>query len=192
MNILLVYKSGGVRRPTFATSNDNLIRERLARIGVEIEKITPTKPLSKGASEEEILKQYDSVIAKERERALAAFGEDYSIDVRGYDNVPVSMRGAFKDKHTHHKPEVRIIVEGKGIFYFEWINENKEKETLVLKCGPDTLLRIPRGIEHSFDMGAKADFRAIRFFGEKGYHAIYVENEKDRKSFYDYPEYIAA
>lgn len=68
-------------------------------------------------------------------------------------------RAAFRREHRHSEDEVRFFAHGTGCFYL-----HLDGLVLALVCVAGDLLSIPAGTRHWFDMGARPDFAAIRFF----------------------------
>ncbi|MEQ1505967.1 MAG: cupin [Myxococcota bacterium] len=70
-----------------------------------------------------------------------------------------AARAKFRDEHTHDDDETRAFVEGAGVFYL-----HVDDRVHAVRCGAGDLLRVPAGIRHWFDMGARPSFCAIRLF----------------------------
>ena len=73
-----------------------------------------------------------------------------------------AARSKFLAEHRHAEDEVRFFVAGRGCFYL-----HLEPEVLAVVCEGGDLLSVPAGTRHWFDMGARPDFVAIRFFEQE-------------------------
>src|SRR5690606_22561412 len=69
------------------------------------------------------------------------------------------LRGKFLDEHYHTEDEVRLFVDGSGLFTLhvgEKVYENESEK--------DDLIAVPDGTTHWYDTGPEPRFVAIRFF----------------------------
>ena len=80
----------------------------------------------------------------------------------GWRDEANAARSKFLAEHRHAEDEVRFFVAGRGCFYL-----HLEPEVLAVVCEAGDLLLVPAGTRHWFDMGARPDFVAIRFFQEE-------------------------
>jgi 1,2-dihydroxy-3-keto-5-methylthiopentene dioxygenase len=80
----------------------------------------------------------------------------------GWWDKASAARSKFLAEHRHAEDEVRFFVAGRGCFYL-----HLEPEVLAVVCEGGDLLSVPAGTRHWFDMGARPDFVAIRFFQEE-------------------------
>jgi 1,2-dihydroxy-3-keto-5-methylthiopentene dioxygenase len=69
------------------------------------------------------------------------------------------MRQKFLNEHTHDDFEVRFFVDGSGLFYL-----HIEGKVYMVLCEQGDLISVPARVTHWFDMGAKPNFKCIRFF----------------------------
>ncbi|KAB1935304.1 cupin [Micromonospora sp. ALFpr18c] len=72
-----------------------------------------------------------------------------------------AARNMFLEEHRHAEDEVRFLAAGTGCFYL-----HLGDKVYALVCAAGDLLSVPAGTLHWFDMGARPDFTAIRFFRE--------------------------
>lgn len=79
-----------------------------------------------------------------------------------WHDVAIAARSKFLAEHRHAEDEVRFFVAGRGCFYL-----HLEPEVLAVVCESGDLLSVPAGTRHWFDMGARPDFVAIRFFEQE-------------------------
>lgn len=134
------------------------VAERLRRIGVLFERWKAEKPLSKEATEEDILEAYAGEIRQLNER----FGFQ-SVDVIAVTpDHPKreELRQQFLKEHTHGDFEIRFFVEGKGIFYLH----PDDGHVYIVLCEAGDLISVPAGVKHWFDMGGQPSLKVIRFF----------------------------
>jgi 1,2-dihydroxy-3-keto-5-methylthiopentene dioxygenase len=115
----------------------------------------------------------DQLLAEYADRvdALNNDGRYKHIDVAALqpeDNDPAwhdiasAARSKFLAEHRHAEDEVRFFVAGRGCFYL-----HLGPEVLAVVCESGDLLSVPAGTRHWFDMGARPDFVAIRFFEQE-------------------------
>ena len=82
----------------------------------------------------------------------------------------------FDKEHTHSEDEVRFILSGRGIFFF-----NIQGRVVSVEVGPGDLLRVPTGVTHWFTLCEDRRIRAIRWFQDtSGWTPHYTESGKDR------------
>ncbi|OBI05658.1 cupin [Mycolicibacter heraklionensis] len=70
-----------------------------------------------------------------------------------------AARETFRSEHRHAEDEVRFFVAGQGCFYL-----HIGTEVAAVVCAGGDVVSVPAGTRHWFDMGARPDFVAIRFF----------------------------
>jgi len=70
-----------------------------------------------------------------------------------------TARAKFRAEHRHSEDEVRFFAAGRASFYL-----HLGAEVAAVVCQAGDLLSVPAGTRHWFDMGARPDFAAIRFF----------------------------
>jgi 1,2-dihydroxy-3-keto-5-methylthiopentene dioxygenase len=69
----------------------------------------------------------------------------------------------FAKEHKHSEDEIRLIVEGEGIFHIR--DENDEWKAFDVYRG--SLIGIPAGCWHTFQLTEKKTIRAVRLFKNK-------------------------
>ena len=72
------------------------------------------------------------------------------------------IRGKFIREHTHSEDEVRVFVEGQGLFWFHVQRHNDE--VFALLCEQGDLISVPANTKHWFDLGDSPKVCAIRIF----------------------------
>ncbi|MBK1714137.1 1,2-dihydroxy-3-keto-5-methylthiopentene dioxygenase [Rubrivivax gelatinosus] len=97
--------------------------------------------------------------------ALQALRERYGIVhedrvvLRPGDPAWPPLRARFLEEHTHTDLELRIFVNGRGLFHVRLpVGE------LAVLCTAGDWIAVPAGVAHRYDGGHSADFEALRFF----------------------------
>lgn len=157
MSRLRVYDQRDPVRPLATESDHAAIARTLGGVGVRFERWEASKPVTPGASQEEV---------------IAAYGEDIERlkHEKGYQAVDVisltadhpqkdALRQKFLSEHTHSEDEVRFFVAGQGQFTLH-IGER----IYDILCEQGDLIGVPDGTRHWFDMGPNPNFVAIRLF----------------------------
>ena len=162
-----------------------VIAKVLNEIGVEFERWEASQPLSKDATQDEVLSAYKSSIDELNEK----YGFK-SVDVVGLNpDHPdkAAMRQKFLSEHTHADFEVRFFVEGSGLFYL-----HVSDKVYTLLCEKGDLISVPANTTHWFDMGTKPYFKCIRFFTTpEGWVGDFTGSEI-AKQFPDFDQYVAS
>lgn len=157
MSRLRIFANDAPETPLLVTEEGERIASELAAIGVTFERWQAAHPVEPGASQEEVLAAYRTDV-------------DRLVAERGFTSVDVisiapdhpdrdEIRRKFLDEHYHREDEVRFFVAGSGLFTLHVNGKVYEVE-----CVKDDLIAVPDGTTHWFDMGAKPNFVAIRFF----------------------------
>jgi len=156
MTVLCIYPERGEGDPKVVRQH-GAIADALSAIGVQLERWQANRPLAADADQAQLLEAYSDPIALLNQR----FGFQ-SMDVvsLGPDHPDRdSLRSKFLAEHTHDDFEVRFFVDGRGLFYLHLT----DKVYCVL-CEAGDLISVPAQTTHWFDMGARPDFKCIRFF----------------------------
>jgi 1,2-dihydroxy-3-keto-5-methylthiopentene dioxygenase len=157
MSRLIVYRDQQPEGPLGVFSDPADIGRELKTIGVRFERVDASVELSDGAGPDEVLAAYRAVV-------------DAEMKAHGYTTVDVARiqpdapdveaaRQKFLSEHSHTEDEARIMVEGSGCFYL-----HAGDKVFQVECTRGDLIRVPEGMKHWFDMGAKPRFAAIRLF----------------------------
>ena len=144
-------------RPTLQTWDGELIRQELAKRGVLFQRWPARVELADDADQETILAAYAQEVA-----AVQQGGCYPTVDViRMAPDHPdrQALRQKFLAEHTHSEDEVRLFVEGQGLFCL-----HLGDEVLQVLCEADDWIAVPAGTRHWFDMGPAPRFCALRFF----------------------------
>ena len=144
-------------QPTLQTWDGELIRQELAKRGVLFQRWPARVELADDADQETILAAYAQEVA-----AVQRGGAYPTVDViRMAPDHPdrQALRQKFLAEHTHAEDEVRLFVEGQGLFCL-----HLGDEVLQVLCEADDWIAVPAGTRHWFDMGPAPRFCALRFF----------------------------
>jgi 1,2-dihydroxy-3-keto-5-methylthiopentene dioxygenase len=151
------------------------ITRHLARIGIDYERWEATRSLEPGASAEEILASYREPIETVKQRGGYVTAD--VIDVNRETPNLEAMLAKFRSEHWHDEDEVRLILEGRGLFH---IHPHSGPLTAIEVEAGD-LIRVPRGTWHWFDLCGERRIRAIRLFQDPaGWTPHYTDSGVDR------------
>jgi 1,2-dihydroxy-3-keto-5-methylthiopentene dioxygenase len=99
---------------------------------------------------------------------------DVKPDTPGLDG----MLARFNSEHWHDEDEVRLIVEGRGLFHIH----PKDEAVFVIEVQAGDLIRVPKGTHHWFDLCGERRIRAIRLFQDtSGWTPHYTGSGVDRQ-----------
>ena len=84
---------------------------------------------------------------------------DVGPDTPGLD----AMLARFSTEHWHDEDEVRLIVEGRGVFHIH----PPGGPVFAIEVEAGDLIRVPKGTHHWFDLCADRRIRAVRLFQDK-------------------------
>jgi len=152
-------KAGAEPIPQLQTTAPELIASELAARGLRFERWATRPPLAAGTPAAEILASYAPEIA--RVQANGGYGTVDAISINADNPDRVALRQKFLAEHTHAEDEVRFFVEGRGLFC---VHAPEAEEVLQVLCERNDWISVPAGTRHWFDMGAKPQFTALRFF----------------------------
>jgi 1,2-dihydroxy-3-keto-5-methylthiopentene dioxygenase len=89
-----------------------------------------------------------------------------------------AMLARFNSEHWHDEDEVRLIVDGRGLFHIH----PADGTVFVIEVQPGDLIRVPRGTRHWFDLCGERRIRAIRLFQDpSGWTPHYTQSGVDRE-----------
>lgn len=134
------------------------VREYLAARGIEYEHVGPPAAAHTDSSADDLLAAYAPTIdgLKARGGYVTADVIDVKPDTPNLD----TMLKKFSTEHWHDEDEVRLIVEGRGLFHIHPPGE----PVFALEVEAGDLIRVPRGTHHWFDLCGERRIRAIRLF----------------------------
>jgi 1,2-dihydroxy-3-keto-5-methylthiopentene dioxygenase len=139
------------------------VRQFLNLRGIVNEKWSPDRDLASSATNEQILAAYDYLLKPLMEK----YGHR-TTDVIAVDGQTPNLEGIrekFLREHTHSEDEVRVFVEGQGIFWFH--TERGGDEVFALLCEQNDLISVPANTKHWFDLGDPPKVRALRIFTDQ-------------------------
>ncbi len=166
-----------VRIPDANRTLDELgaIQQFLAGIGIDYERWTPAQPVSPEAPAAEVLAAYAGEIEKLKARGgyVTADVIDVNPQTPGLD----AMLAKFSSEHWHEEDEVRMIVEGRGLFHIR----PRQGPVVAIEVEAGDLIRVPRGTWHWFDLCPDRRIRAIRLFQDTaGWVPHYTQSGVDQ------------
>ena len=152
------------------------VRGFLAEHGIEYERTGAAQGLSAASTSEEILAAWAPKIDDLKARGGYVVAD--VIDVKPETPNLDAMLKRFSSEHWHDEDEVRLIVEGRGLFHIH----PPGKPVFALEVEAGDLIRVPRGTHHWFDLCGDRRIRAIRLFQDpSGWTPHYTESGEDTK-----------
>jgi 1,2-dihydroxy-3-keto-5-methylthiopentene dioxygenase len=141
-----------------STSDPDEIRAELAAVDIRYERWLPAWSLAPQAAPEDVLAAYAEPIGRLKEEGGYAAVDvvDLTPDTAGLDG----MLAQFSGEHWHDEDEVRLVVEGRGLFHLH----PPSSPVLAVEVGPGDLLSVPCGTRHWFDLCGERRIRAVRLF----------------------------
>jgi len=156
MTLLQVMADSDAAEVRLRTAAADAVGAELARRGIVFDRWPAMA--SRDMPDSALLACYCDYIAD-----LNADGRYQLIDVaRLHHTTPeaaAASRAKFRAEHRHTEDEVRFFATGRACFYL-----HLGAEVAAVVCQAGDLLSVPAGTRHWFDMGARPDFAAIRFF----------------------------
>ncbi len=152
------------------------IAEYLASCGIEYEQCMPRHSVTADAPAVQILAAYAQKIEELKVRGgyVTADVIDVNPSTPGLD----AMLARFSREHWHDEDEVRLIIQGHGLFHIH--PQNGQVVAIAVEAGD--LIRVPRGTWHWFDLCSDRQIRAIRLFQDmSGWTPYYTDSGIDRK-----------
>jgi len=144
--------------------------------GIEFERWTPDGRVAEGASADAILAAYAGKI--DELKARGGYVTADVIDVKPETPGLETMLAKFSSEHWHDEDEVRLIVEGRGLFH---IHPADGGPVFAIEVEAGDLIRVPRGTHHWFDLCGDRRIRAIRLFQDvSGWTPHYTQSGVDR------------
>ena len=147
----------------------------LADRGIAYERWTSDPPVAATAPAADVLAAYAAKID-----ALKAAGGYVTADVIDVNPATPGLDGMlakFNSEHWHDEDEVRLIVEGRGLFHIH----PPDGPVFAIEVEAGDLIRVPKGTHHWFDLCADRRIRAIRLFQDtSGWTPHYTHSGVDR------------
>ena len=152
------------------------VRAFLAEYGIEYERTGDAPGVSSASTSDEILAAWAPKIDALKARGGYVVAD--VIDVKPETPNLDAMLKRFSSEHWHDEDEVRLIVEGRGLFHIH----PRGKPVFALEVEAGDLIRVPRGTHHWFDLCGEKRIRAIRLFQDmSGWTPHYTESGEDAK-----------
>ncbi len=151
------------------------IRGYLAERGIEYERWSPVPPEGPTGSPEAILAANAAKIEELKARGgyVTADVIDVTPDTPGLD----AMLARFNTEHWHDEDEVRLIVEGRGLFHIH----PPDGPVFAIEVQAGDLIRVPKGTYHWFDLCGDRRIQAVRLFQDpSGWTPHYTDSGVDR------------
>jgi len=146
----------------------------LAERGIEYERLGAASEAPTELTAEQLLAAYGSKI--DQLKAKGGYVTADVIDVHAETPNLDAMLKKFSSEHWHDEDEVRLIVEGRGIFHIHPPGQS----VFALEVTAGDLIRVPRGTHHWFDLCGERRIRAIRLFQDvSGWTPHYTESGVD-------------
>lgn len=160
MSRLRVFAETDASTPLQTVAEHAEITRELKRIGVRFEQWEASKPITPGASQDEVIAAYHADIDRLAEENGYQAVDVVSLNPDHPDRA--ALRQKFLGEHTHSDDEVRFFVAGRGLFNLH-VGEN----VYEILCEQGDLIGVPKGARHWFDMSEAPYFVAIRLFTDK-------------------------
>ncbi|WP_030806711.1 1,2-dihydroxy-3-keto-5-methylthiopentene dioxygenase [Streptomyces sp. NRRL S-337] len=147
------------------TTDTTVIAKTLAGHGVELRHWPVRGPVTPQDDSDEILQRYRAEVDELSVRQcfrLVDVARLHPSDDPARSAQAAKARTTFLEEHRHAENEVRFFAHGRGCFYL-----HLDGQVFATVCEAGDLLSVPAGTRHWFDMGARPDFTAIRFFEEE-------------------------
>jgi 1,2-dihydroxy-3-keto-5-methylthiopentene dioxygenase len=152
------------------------VRDFLSEYGIEYERTGAAPGLSAESTSDEILAAWTPKIDELKARGGYVVAD--VIDVKPETPNLDAMLKRFSSEHWHDEDEVRLIVDGRGLFHIH----PPGRPVFALEVEPGDLIRVPRGTHHWFDLCGDRRIRAIRLFQDpSGWTPHYTESGEDSK-----------
>jgi 1,2-dihydroxy-3-keto-5-methylthiopentene dioxygenase len=159
--------------------DDGEIGRYLSDRGIDFEHLTPRgsgAEIASDATASDVLAAYGTKI--DELKALGGYVTADVIDVKADTPGLDAMLSRFSSEHWHDEDEVRLIVEGRGLFH---IHPSDGNPVFAIEVEPGDLIRVPRGTHHWFDLCGDKRIRAIRLFQDvSGWTPHYTESGVDQ------------
>jgi len=154
-------------------ADEQAIRLFLDARGIFYQRWPTEEGLPRDASDTQVLAAYDHWLAP----FMMKHGYHTADVIRVTAQTPnlYAIRNKFIREHTHSEVEIRVFVEGQGVFWFH--NERSADEVFSLFCEQGDLISVPADTKHWFDLGDHPAVCAIRMFTDQaGWVPQYTES----------------
>jgi 1,2-dihydroxy-3-keto-5-methylthiopentene dioxygenase len=152
------------------------IRAFLDARGIDYQRWEPQPEVSDASPSEEILAAYAPKI--DELKARGGYVTADVIDVKPDTPNLDAMLLKFSSEHWHDEDEVRLIVEGRGLFHVH----PPGGPVFAIEVERGDLIRVPKGTYHWFDLCGDRRIRAIRLFQDQsGWTPHYTKSGVDAR-----------
>src|SRR4051812_3118600 len=152
------------------------VSKYLSDRSIDYDRWTPSTSLPVGAPADAILDAYRDKI--DALKAQGGYVTADVIDVHAETPNLETMLAKFRSEHWHDEDEVRLIVEGRGLFHVHPPNQT----VFAIEVEAGDCIRVPRGTHHWFDLCGDKRIRAIRLFQDmSGWTPHYTASGVDTK-----------
>jgi 1,2-dihydroxy-3-keto-5-methylthiopentene dioxygenase len=149
-----------------------LIKKLLSDRGAMIEQWVASKTLQNNSSQDDILDAYIHELKPFMDKNGYATAD--VIHIHPQTENLMAIREKFIKEHTHSENEIRFFVNGRGLFWFHFDNE----EIFCLTCVRGDFISVPKNVRHWFDMAPDYNVSAIRIFSNmEGWVPHYTQSE---------------
>jgi len=151
------------------------IRTFLDEYGIDYEKWAPESADAATSSEALLAANAPKIEAlKARGGYVTADVIDVKPDTPGLD----AMLAKFSTEHWHDEDEVRLIVEGHGLFHIH----PSDGPVFAIEVEGGDLIRVPKGTHQWFDLCGERRIRAVRLFQDvSGWTPHYTHSGVDAR-----------
>ena len=139
-------------------TDESAVVAYLAERGIEYERLGAAPGTSNSSTSEELLAAYAPKI--DELKARGGYVTADVIDVKPDTPNLEAMLKKFSTEHWHDEDEVRLIVDGRGLFHIHPV----DGPVFALEVTAGDLIRVPKGTHHWFDLCGDRRIRAIRLF----------------------------
>lgn len=151
------------------------VRQYLAGHGIDYERVEQPERAA-DVSSDALLNMYAEKI--DELKGTGGYTTADVIDVKPETPGLDAMLARFNSEHWHDEDEVRLIVEGRGLFHIH----PEHEPVFVIEVQPGDLIRVPKGTHHWFDLCGERRIRAIRLFqNQSGWTPHYTKSGVDRQ-----------
>jgi 1,2-dihydroxy-3-keto-5-methylthiopentene dioxygenase len=152
------------------------VRTFLAARGIDYERWEGQPEVPDTSSSEEILAAYAPKIDELKTRGGYVTAD--VIDVKPETPNLDAMLLKFSSEHWHDEDEVRLIVEGRGLFHIHPTGG----PVFAIEVERGDLIRVPKGTHHWFDLCGDRRIRAVRLFQDQsGWTPHYTKSGVDAR-----------
>lgn len=162
MTLLTVWPDTDSATVLLRTEDPAEIQGELKQLGVRFDRWPIVPDLPAEPSSDEVLSTYREHVDRVVETEGYIFVDALHMTPTNspeWTEMAAQARQKFLAEHTHDDDEDRFFARGSGVFYL-----HVDGKVYGVLCEAGDLLSVPANTTHWFDMGAKPDYVAVRFF----------------------------